>query len=78
MLKQKYFLTNFFILSAEKQLIKSSWRKIEWLRIGTKVTILDGTKIGNKCIVAAGAVVKGTYPDNVIIGGVPAKIIRQI
>jgi len=31
MLKQKYFLTNFFILSAEKQPIKSSWRKIEWL-----------------------------------------------
>ena len=31
MLKQKYFLTDFFILSAEKQLIKSSWRKIEWL-----------------------------------------------
>ena len=32
MLKQKYFLTNFFILSAEKQPIKSSWRKIEWLQ----------------------------------------------
>ena len=31
MLKQKYFLTNFFILSAEKQPINSSWRKIEWL-----------------------------------------------
>ena len=32
MLKQKYFLTDFFILSAEKQPIKSLWRKIEWLR----------------------------------------------
>ena len=32
MLKQKYFLTDFFILSAEKQPIKSSWRKIEWLQ----------------------------------------------
>jgi hypothetical protein len=31
MLKQKYFLTDFFILSAEKQPIKSLWRKIEWL-----------------------------------------------
>ena len=28
MLKQKYFLADFFILSAEKQPIKSSWRKI--------------------------------------------------
>lgn len=33
MLKQKYFLTDFFILSAEKQPIKLSWRNIEWLQI---------------------------------------------
>ena len=32
MLKQKYFLTDFFILSAEKQPIKLSWRNIEWLQ----------------------------------------------
>lgn len=31
MLKQKYFLADIFILSAEKQPIKLSWRKIEWL-----------------------------------------------
>ena len=55
MLKQKYFLTDFFILSAEKQPIKSSWRKIEWLQktiwktiIQTLVTILTaiGTTLG--------------------------------
>ncbi len=45
--------------------------------IGTKATILDGTKIGNGCVVAAGAVVKGVFPDNVIIGGVPARIIKS-
>lgn len=44
--------------------------------IGAKVTILDGTNIGNGCIVAAGAVVKGTFPDNCVIGGVPAKILK--
>lgn len=44
--------------------------------IGAKATLLDGTVIGNGCIVAAGAVVKGEFPDNVIIGGVPAKIIK--
>lgn len=44
--------------------------------IGAKVTILDGTVIGNGCIVAAGAVVTGVFPDNSIIGGVPAKIIK--
>ena len=33
MLKQKYFLTDIFILSAEKQPIKLSWRKIECLHV---------------------------------------------
>lgn len=45
--------------------------------IGAKVTILDGSIIGDGCIVAAGAVVRGQFPRNVIIGGVPAKIIKQ-
>ena len=33
MLKQKYFLTGIFILSAERQPIKLSWRKIVWLHV---------------------------------------------
>jgi len=46
--------------------------------IGAKATILDGARIGNGCIVAAGAVVtKGEYPDYSILGGVPAKIISS-
>lgn len=45
--------------------------------IGAKATIFDGTIIGDGCIVAAGAVVSGKFPDNVIIGGVPAKIIKN-
>lgn len=45
--------------------------------IGAKATILDGTVIGDGCIVAAGAVVSGKFPNDVIIGGVPAKIIKN-
>lgn len=45
--------------------------------IGAKVTILDGTVIGDNCVVAAGAVVKGEFPANSIIGGVPAKILKM-
>lgn len=45
--------------------------------IGAKTTILDGAEIGDGCIVAAGAVVRGCFPENVIIGGIPAKIIKQ-
>ena len=45
--------------------------------IGCNVTILTGTEIGKNSIVAAGSVVKGVFPDHVIIGGNPAKIIKQ-
>ena len=37
MLKLNYFLADIFILSAEKQPIKLSWRKIEWLHIYSHV-----------------------------------------
>ena len=43
MLKQKYFLTDIFILSAEKQPIKLSWRKIEWLLL--QLTALSKKKV---------------------------------
>lgn len=45
--------------------------------IGAKVTILDGVHIGNNCVIAAGAVVNTNIPDNAVIGGVPAKVIRS-
>lgn len=45
--------------------------------IGSKVTILDGVKIGNGCIIAAGSVVTKSFPENSIIGGVPAKLLKN-
>lgn len=46
--------------------------------VGAKVTFLDGCIVGNHCVVAAGAVVNGVFPDNCVIGGIPAKIIKTI
>ena len=46
--------------------------------IGGNATILPGVTIGNNVIVAAGAVVTHDVPDNVIVGGIPAKVIREI
>lgn len=46
--------------------------------VGAKVTFLDGCKIGNNCVIAAGSVVNSIFPDNVVIGGVPAKILKEI
>jgi acetyltransferase-like isoleucine patch superfamily enzyme len=45
--------------------------------IGCNAVILKGTEIGNNCIVAAGSIVKGKFPDNVMIAGSPAKIVKQ-
>jgi len=46
--------------------------------VGAKVTFLDGCRVGNNSVVAAGAVVNGIYPDNSIIGGVPAKVLKVL
>lgn len=46
--------------------------------IGNNVIILKNTQIGNNSIVAAGAIVSGFFPENVILGGIPAKIIKKI
>lgn len=46
--------------------------------IGMNSIILKGTTIGNNVVVGAGSVVHGTFPDNCIIAGNPAKIIKQI
>lgn len=46
--------------------------------IGTNATIFPGVTIGENSIVAAGAVVHQDVPDNTIVGGIPAKIIKKI
>lgn len=46
--------------------------------IGGNCTILPGVTIGNNVVIAAGAVVTKDVPDNCVVGGVPAKIIREI
>lgn len=46
--------------------------------IGGNVTILPGVTIGNNVVVAAGAVVNKDVPDNSLVGGVPAKIIKTL
>ena len=45
--------------------------------IGSKVTIVDGAQVGRGTVIAAGAVVRGRFPDNVVIAGVPARVIKE-
>lgn len=46
--------------------------------IGSNVTIVPGVSIGDNSVIAAGAVVAKNIPTNVVAGGCPAKIIREI
>ena len=46
--------------------------------IGSCVTILKNTHIGDGSVVAAGAVVSGTFPSRSLIAGNPAKLMRTI
>ena len=47
-----------------------------WL--GAQVTVLPGVTIGRGAVVAAGAVVTRNVPPNTLVGGVPAKQIREL
>lgn len=51
-------------------------RKNAW--IGANATILPGVTIGENSIVAAGAVVNKNVPDNTVVAGIPAKVIKTI
>lgn len=54
--------------------------KVFWIGdncyIGTGATILGPIKIGNNVIIAAGAVVIHNVPDNAVVAGVPAKVVK--
>ena len=46
--------------------------------IGGNCVITGGVTIGNNVVVAAGAVVNKDVPDNCVVAGVPAKVIKQL
>jgi acetyltransferase-like isoleucine patch superfamily enzyme len=46
--------------------------------IGASVTILPGVRIKKGSMVAAGAVVARDVEEGVVVGGVPAKVIRKL
>lgn len=46
--------------------------------IGGRAVINPGVKIGNNVVVASGAVVTKDVPDNVVVGGNPARVIKEI
>lgn len=47
-----------------------------WL--GSNVKVMKGVTIGDNSVIANGSVVTRSIPANVIAGGIPAKILREI
>ena len=45
---------------------------------GAGATILPHVRIGDGCVDAAGAVVTGDVPEDVIVAPVPARIVRRV
>lgn len=46
--------------------------------IGANSVVLEGVKIGNGSVVAAGSVVTEDVPDGVVVAGAPAKIVKRV
>lgn len=62
---------------------ESDWKVVptvvkRGVSIGTSTTILCGVTIGENAVVGAGSVVTKDIPPNVVVAGVPAKILRKV
>ena len=55
---------------------KVTIKKNAWIGMGA--TICPGVTIGENAVVAAGGVVTKDVPDNAVVGGVPAKVIKML
>ena len=45
--------------------------------IGANAVIIEGVRVGDNAVVAAGAVVTQDVPDNAVVAGVPARVIKM-
>ena len=46
--------------------------------IGANAVVIEGVQIGSGSVVAAGAIVTQDVPENVVVAGVPARVIKEI
>lgn len=61
----------------DQGIVKSPVRIGPDVWLGTKVTVLRGARIGTGVVVAAHALVRGEVPPHVVVGGVPARVLKD-
>jgi maltose O-acetyltransferase len=50
----------------------------DFVFMGANVTILGGITVGKGSVIAAGSLVNKTVPQNSLVGGVPARVIKEL
>ncbi len=58
-------------MTKEIHIKKNAW-------IGARVSILPGVTIGENAIVGTGSVVTKNVPDNAVVVGSPAKVVKYL
>ena len=61
----------------DQGIVKAPVRIGDDVWVGTKVTVLRGTRIGDGSVLAAATVARGDYPARSVIGGVPGRVLRK-
>jgi len=61
----------------DQGIVKSPVRIGPDVWIGVKATVLRGARIGRGAVVAAHAVVRGTVEEFTVVGGVPARVLKD-
>lgn len=62
----------------DQGIVKSPVRIGSGSWVGTKVTVLRGTRAGRGCVLGAHAVVRGEIPDHAVAVGIPARVVRNL
>jgi len=72
------FDSDFHGLVDRRQPVKSAVKIGNNVFIGSRAIILKGVHIGDNSTIAAGAVVTGEVPANVVVAGNPARVIKVL
>ena len=73
----KVISANHDVNNFDKHTVKEPIRIGNNCWLGANSVLLPGVQLGNGVIVGAGAVVSKSFGDNVVVGGVPAKVIKK-